>query len=490
MRFKLSRSQVRWVVAMCAVLLSWESAHGGAVRAQELVVGPGETRKLPAGRHTFESVELADGAAIELADGHTVIETASLSTAGTSSIRSDKSHDLLQLPRVGGAGGAPFTMICGADRVLVGVDVRAGGYVDALALVCVEVSQDGSWAAELQRSNFVGGEGGSLRSLVCPRDHAVAVISGRSGAYLDNLRLGCRRLAKRRVLQGEVTWLDSAGGRGGRAFGPFDCPDGRPAVGFRGRSGGYVDAIQMSCRFLENALELIVLDTADMAGALVIDGSGIAGQAGAHNGGGVGGAGLRGEDGMTVDVTLVHRAGMVDFIERFIDGRRVAEGRLKVISRGGGGGRGGNGEGGTESWSERVGGQRGPGATIHHKGTPGHAGGNGGDGGNGGAVSVRYVMLPGAESAGADLFGLNEAESSEPGRRRRIDGKDFPAVSALYGEGLGLEVDLAPGSGGDPGATGRYGSARGQAGRVGNDGSVTVEALDWDEVVPLFRTTG
>ena len=326
MRFNLSRSQVGWVVAMCAMLLSWESAHGVAVRAQELVVGPGETRKLPAGRHTFESVELNDGAVIELADGHTVIETARLSTVGTSSIRSDKS------------------------------------------------------------------------------------------------RLGTEK----------------------------------------------------------NALELVVLDTAGMAGTLVIDGSGVGGQPGAPNGGGVGGAGQRGEDGMTVDVTLVHRAGLVDFIERFLDGRGFAEGRLKVISRGGGGGRGGSGGGGTESWSEHVGGQRGPGFWRRHEGTAGHAGGNGGDGGNGGAVSVRFVMLPGAESAGADLFGLNEAESSEPGRRRRIDGKDFPAVSALYGEGLGLEVDLAPGSGGDPGATGRFGSARGQAGGDGNDGSVTVEALDWE----------
>ena len=326
MRFNTSRLQVGWTLAMCAALLSWESAHGVSVRAQALVVGPGETRKLPAGRHTFESVELNDGAVIELTDGHTVMETARLSTVGTSSIRADKSH--------AGAG--------------------------------------------------------------------------------------------------------------------------------------------------KNVLELVVLDTADMAGTLVIDGSGIAGQAGAHNGGGVGGAGLRGEDGMTVDVTLVHRAGMVDFIERFIDGRRFAEGRLKVISRGGGGGRGGNGGGGTEGWWEHRGGQRGPGISRHHEGTAGHAGGNGGDGGNGGAVSVRFVMLPGAESAGADLFGLDEAESFEPGRRRRIDGKDFPAVSALYGEGLGLEVDPAPGFGGDPGATGRFGSARGQAGGDGNDGSVTVEALDWE----------
>ena len=329
MRFNTSRLQVGWTLAMCAALLSWESAHGVSVRAQELVVGPGETRKLSPGRHTFELVELSDGSAIELTSGHTVIETARLSTVGTSSIRSDKSH-------------------AGAEK---------------------------------------------------------------------------------------------------------------------------------------NVLELVVLDTAEMAETLVIDGSGAGGGAGAGNGGGVGDVGGRGEDGMTVDLTLVHRAGLVDFIERFIDGRGFSEGRLKVISRGGSGGRGGNGGGGTKGWLEHIGGgQRGPGVTISHEGTAGHAGGNGGNGGDGGAVSVRFVMLD-AESVGAEVLGLHMAESPEPGRRRRIGGEDFPSVRELYREGLGLEVEVVPGSRGDAGATGIYGSARGQKGEVGKDGSVTVEALDWESWV-------
>ena len=58
--------------------------------------------------------------------------------------------------------------------------------------------------------------------------------------------------------------------------------------------------------------------------------------------------------------------------------------------------------------------------------------------------------------------------------------RDFSSVRGLYAEGLGLDVDVAPGAAGKQGASSPGHGPVASEGKVRSAGSVTVEALDWE----------
>src|SRR6476661_6609671 len=139
-------------------------------------------------------------------------------------------------PALGGSGGDAFVTNCSDDEVLVGVRVRADAWVDSIAPRCVKVAD-------------AGGTGGFPATRDCPRNYAVSGFSGRGSAFVNRLRLECRRLTSPTALRRNSAPRQTAfvGGRGGEAFEPFHCPEGLPVTGLQGRAGGYVDQLQLSC---------------------------------------------------------------------------------------------------------------------------------------------------------------------------------------------------------------------------------------------------
>lgn len=93
----------------------------------------------------------------------------------------------------------------------------------------------------------------------CPEGTFVVGLSGRAGAYVDQLNTMCAPL--RRTEGGGLEWnrsrletMEGMGGEGGDKF-EWTCPPDTIATGIEGRHGGWIDAIGVVCEPIER-LEL------------------------------------------------------------------------------------------------------------------------------------------------------------------------------------------------------------------------------------------
>lgn len=101
---------------------------------------------------------------------------------------------------IGGDGGAPFRLDCGASALLVGIAGRSGAFVDQLAGLCVKIDPvSGSWVGGVYETNRVGGNGGGSFSKVCPAGQALVGIEGTTGRFsgtlvVASLKIECTEL--------------------------------------------------------------------------------------------------------------------------------------------------------------------------------------------------------------------------------------------------------------------------------------------------------
>lgn len=166
--------------------------------------------------------------------GLAIVATASAGTTGTA----------------GGSGGTDFNLSCGLSKVLVGIEGKAGAFVDSVQGVCVQINDDGSWQGSTTATARAGGSGGTAFHLTCPSGHAVTGIKGRAASYIDRLEVQCARLGRlaKPVITTTYFLAGVAGGTGGSVFGPLICPDNdAPALAIRGRASTWVDSIRLEC---------------------------------------------------------------------------------------------------------------------------------------------------------------------------------------------------------------------------------------------------
>ena len=152
-------------------------------------------------------------------------------------------------PTVGGGGGSAFQLACAADETLVGVRGNFSTYVNQVGPRCVKVNQFGQWIGDPVNGALAGTTTtGTSFAKTCPRDFAVSGFRGRASQYVDQLDFQCRALAAGGGMTGNATYLGPVGGAGGTVQGPFACPTGNPVYALYGRSGGWLDNFGVLCR--------------------------------------------------------------------------------------------------------------------------------------------------------------------------------------------------------------------------------------------------
>ncbi|MGE0680904.1 MAG: hypothetical protein AB7P69_08380 [Candidatus Binatia bacterium] len=149
----------------------------------------------------------------------------------------------------GGNGGTKaFSLFCKEGRALIGIKGRSGWYVDRLEGVCTRFDEILA-SSSVQTTGATGGTGGtSSYEFRCPSGHVVTGLLGKSAGWIDKVGIKCGRLTSEGLIESGSVTNDffAAGGTGGSSFN-ITCPSNKPALGLQGKSGWYVDKVRLAC---------------------------------------------------------------------------------------------------------------------------------------------------------------------------------------------------------------------------------------------------
>lgn len=163
---------------------------------------------------------------------------------------------------IGGSSGTAFTAKCLEGEVLLGVKGWKGSWIDLAQGICGKVSLiNGStvWGSNTSEAGTkplfaVNADYYSF----CGHGYAVKGFSGTAGSYVNTLKLVCEKLGAGARTQGSSKALAVVGGAGGTAHGPYSCPESKPAIGFYGRAGNYVDKFGLICGYILPAVPVLL----------------------------------------------------------------------------------------------------------------------------------------------------------------------------------------------------------------------------------------
>lgn len=98
-------------------------------------------------------------------------------------------------PVVGGSGGTAFATNCEPGELMVGVHVRSGSRLDAIAPMCAPVA---TWhrgsTSGLRSLHWEGGNGGTVERKQCPVGSFLVGFNAFAGGEVTGLQLACRDL--------------------------------------------------------------------------------------------------------------------------------------------------------------------------------------------------------------------------------------------------------------------------------------------------------
>jgi hypothetical protein len=164
---------------------------------------------------------------------------------------------------IGGPGGSAFRSTCSGDFV-AGVYASAGAWITAIGLECAKFqAASGTFARPVWHKSFHGSSRDPHKTVLCAPDAFVSGIrfsftrEDTNPKYLDFIEITCTPVrggppATACLDTGEGcyhTHPNPAPTPGSFMFAPFSqhCPADEAAIGLRGRSGKYVDAIGLIC---------------------------------------------------------------------------------------------------------------------------------------------------------------------------------------------------------------------------------------------------
>jgi hypothetical protein len=155
---------------------------------------------------------------------------------------------------------------CPVGSAVVGLDVATTGdpkfdVVVRVRTICgaLRVTHAGQLGIGLGATTALverGSAPGPVAQLRCPKDQVVVRLTGRGGAFVDQLGLECAPLlvatSEAAVDVGATTPVGPVGGAGGGAQGPIDCGPARVAVGARTLADAFfVETFGLLCAAVE-----------------------------------------------------------------------------------------------------------------------------------------------------------------------------------------------------------------------------------------------
>jgi len=166
-------------------------------------------------------------------------------------------------PVSGGRGGTYFEYSCGAGTMLVGLHGSAGVVVDAVQAVCAGVDAVGTVSAGSPQGPVFGGPRPFDKQADCPPQQAIrsmAISESENDPLVGSIKLTCQEVA--RPDEGGQTDLELGGtghlrgyespnfalpSRDTGDWGYSQCSGNNYAVGIRGRSSNWLNAIGLIC---------------------------------------------------------------------------------------------------------------------------------------------------------------------------------------------------------------------------------------------------
>jgi hypothetical protein len=130
----------------------------------------------------------------------------------------------------GGGGGSDYAMDCPSGKIVKNISGRGGWWVDQLNGKC----DDGTTLTP------AGGQGGGpVNTTDCPTGYTgIDVVYGQ---YVGKVTPKCAGTPISTPIGGGL-------GSGSGQSGSFDCPSGQVVTGIRGKAGGFVDSVKVTCK--------------------------------------------------------------------------------------------------------------------------------------------------------------------------------------------------------------------------------------------------
>jgi hypothetical protein len=151
----------------------------------------------------------------------------------------------------GGGGGRPSPDArCPGGYAAVGFHIQTGEYLNQAWLDCVPLRPDGRIGDEYRQTDRTGSPGGrAIRDARCRPGQVLRGLRGRTGASIDEMIGVCSSPSdlggydRRRMDLTNPVSIPNPGGRPAEA----QCPSGSVVVGFRSRSGEWMDHLWVLC---------------------------------------------------------------------------------------------------------------------------------------------------------------------------------------------------------------------------------------------------
>ena len=155
------------------------------------------------------------------------------------------------LPIYGGQGGNGFTRSCGTGKVLTGLMVRSGVFVDAVGILCRTINSNGTLGPESQVSSLAGGGTGTLNPRRCDSGQVVYGANINYGSFVNKMYVFCGPWDA-----SQRKWASGSNNGFSTNAPPLVSPTSeqelcevrtQPVNGIRGRASALVDAIGFIC---------------------------------------------------------------------------------------------------------------------------------------------------------------------------------------------------------------------------------------------------
>jgi len=164
----------------------------------------------------------------------------------------------------GGSGGTSFSYKCPEGMVLVMIRGYAGQWIDQIEGICRQPDiATGSWSTATGGTGIgpagANHVGTASREAKCDPGYAMKEFNGSAGWYVHSISSTCYKLGAS-ARTGTTTKYGGQmyGGSQATPYGPYKCPDSKPAIGIFGRAATYVDRFGLICGYIMPSTPVLI----------------------------------------------------------------------------------------------------------------------------------------------------------------------------------------------------------------------------------------